>query len=134
MDENEVDPGHWSATFWQLLRYGCTGGATFLIFLALASLPLVVPSIRQGVASGAAIFVSGIFNFAVQYAFTFQSKRPVKAAILRYLLLVSFNSLWGGALANVMVQYFGIYPVVANITCALALTAFTYPAMRFFVM
>ncbi|MDH6275170.1 putative flippase GtrA [Rhizobium leguminosarum] len=120
--------------FSQLTRYVLTGGMTFLLFLSISSAPKVFPVIPDGVATGLAVFLSGVFNFYVHYLFTFRSKRSLKATALRYLILISFNSTCAGFLADYLIHSQGLNSVAANVLCAFATTIFSYPAMLIFVM
>lgn len=120
--------------FFELVRYVLIGGITFLLFLAISSAPKVFSTIPYGGASGLGIFLSGLFNFFAQYVFTFRSERPLKATAFRYLLLVGFNSICAGFLADYLIHAQGLDSVTANVLCAFTITIFSYPVMRIFVM
>ena len=118
----------------EMVRYCTVGAATFVLFIAVSSIPKFVPAIPVGVASAMAVLLTAVFNFLAQYFLTFRSGQSLRHSGLRYALLVVFNSVWGGFLTSFLVHAYGMDTVLANTLCACAITLFSYPAMRYFVM
>lgn len=74
-------------------RYLFAGGAAFIVDLGLLAVFREVLGWPTWFAAGLAFLVSFAFTYTVQRYFTFDSRSPQGLAMLRYTMLVAFNTL-----------------------------------------
>lgn len=75
------------------VRYLIAGGLSFLVDFGLLALLHDVLFWPVWLASGVSFLLSFVFTYTIQRAFSFGSRAPHGRALLRYTLLVAFNTL-----------------------------------------
>lgn len=75
------------------VRYLLVGGCAFLFDAGLLALFREVFHWPVWVSAGAAFLLSFFFTYSLQRAFSFQSELPHGQALIRYIVLVAFNTL-----------------------------------------
>lgn len=75
------------------VRYLLVGGCAFLFDAGLLALFREVFHWPVWVSAGAAFLLSFFFTYSLQRAFSFKSELPHGQALVRYILLVAFNTL-----------------------------------------
>ncbi|GAA1446657.1 GtrA family protein [Leifsonia poae] len=115
-----------------VVRYLIAGGLSFLVDFGLLALLHDVFGWPVWLASGVAFLVSFAFTYTIQRIFSFDSRAPHGRAILRYTLLVAFNTLATVlivSLVNTTVLGWAGGKVIATV----ASTAWNYFAYRYWV-
>ncbi|WP_157962347.1 GtrA family protein [Homoserinimonas sp. OAct 916] len=74
-------------------RYLLAGGAAFLVDLGILALLKLVLLWPLWLATGTAFLVSFFFTYSIQRVFAFTSQSPHGQALVRYAILVAFNTL-----------------------------------------
>jgi putative flippase GtrA len=75
------------------VRYLFFGGIAFLVDFGLLALGYQVIGLPLEVATGCAFLISFFFTYAIQRAFAFRSETPHGRSLVRYAILVGFNTL-----------------------------------------
>lgn len=114
------------------VRYLIAGGLSFIVDFGLLTLFKVVLNWQLWAATLVAFLASFVFNYLVQRMFSFGSTAPHGAALVKYALLVGFNTLATVgivALVNETAAGWGVGKVVAT----LVTTTWNYFAYRYWV-
>jgi putative flippase GtrA len=75
------------------VRYLAAGGLSFLVDFGVLSLLHEVLNWPVWLASGTSFLISFVFTYTIQRAFSFGSSAPHGRALVRYTILVAFNTL-----------------------------------------
>lgn len=76
-----------------VVRYLIAGGLSFLVDFGLLALLHTVFDWPVWLATGVAFLVSFAFTYTIQRMFSFMSRAPHGRALVRYTILVAFNTL-----------------------------------------
>jgi putative flippase GtrA len=117
---------------WSALRYLIAGGVAFLFDFGMLALFREVMGWPTWIAAGTAFVLSFAFTYSIQRVFSFGSDAPHGRALLRYTLLVVFNTLATAAI----VALIDLTPAgwaVGKVTATLATTVWNYFVYRFWV-
>ena len=118
----------------QLVIYGTVGLATLGTYAASTLLFTSTTDLQPGFVSMLSYMIAAATNFIGHRHFTFQSKRELRSSLLRYLLLLAFNALLGGAVVQIGVTLFDLSIPVANAIMLCGVTILTYVMMKWWVM
>ncbi|WP_431073508.1 GtrA family protein [Microbacterium phyllosphaerae] len=114
------------------VRYLLAGGLAFLVDLGLLALLHEVFGWPTWLAAGTAFVISFVFTYSIQRYFTFGSQEPHGRALLKYSLLVAFNTV---ATAGI-VALIDLTPAgwaMGKIASTAAMTIWNYFAYRYWV-
>lgn len=84
------------------LRYLMTGGIAFLLDFGLLALFHETFGWEVWLATGLAFVITFAFNFTAQKLFTFSSTRQTSSSLIRFTLLVAFNTVATVAIVTVL--------------------------------
>ncbi|MEV4735677.1 MULTISPECIES: GtrA family protein [unclassified Microbacterium] len=114
------------------LRYLLAGGLAFLVDLGLLALLREVFGWPTWLAAGTAFVISFAFTYTIQRYFTFGSQVPHGRALLKYALLVAFNTVaTAGIVALIDATPLGW--AVGKVVATGATTIWNYFAYRYWV-
>ena len=114
------------------IRYLIAGGLSFIVDFGLLTLLKVVFDWQLWAATIVAFLTSFVFNYLVQRMFSFGSKAPHGAALVKYAALVAFNTLATVgivALVNETAAGWGAGKVVSTMVT----TVWNYFAYRYWI-
>jgi putative flippase GtrA len=117
---------------WSALRYLIAGGVAFLVDFGMLALFREVFGWPTWLAAGVAFVLSFAFTYTIQRAFSFGSDAPHGRALLRYSLLVVFNTLATAAI----VALIDLTPAgwaVGKVVATALTTVWNYFVYRFWV-
>jgi putative flippase GtrA len=114
------------------VKYLLTGGAAFLLDLGLLALFKQVFDWPTGVAAGTAFLLSFAFTYTAQRYFTFGSSAPHGSALVKYTLLVGFNTLATAGIVALIDQV-GAGWLIGKIIATTVTTVWNYFAYRYWV-
>jgi putative flippase GtrA len=130
-------PGESISPFRRLLsssvvRYLIAGGLSFLVDFGLLALLHNVFGWAVWLATGVAFLVSFAFTYTIQRAFSFLSTSPHGRALVRYTILVGFNTLATVAIVS-LVNTSVIGWAGGKIVATIVTTVWNYFAYRYWV-
>ena len=114
------------------VRYLLAGGLAFLVDFALLALFREILGWPTWFAAAAAFIVSFAFTYTIQRFFSFRSDTPHGAALLRYTLLVIFNTAATAGIVAVSDQTSAGW-IVGKVAATAATTIWNYFAYRYWV-
>lgn len=131
---NEVPRRNWLTTLWgsSAVRYLVVGGFCFVVDAGLIWLMHDVAHWPIGLATPLAFLASFVVTFTLQRTFAFESTAAVPGSVLRYTVLVAFNTLattlivWG-------VDLTGAAWIFGKMAAVIATTVWNYFAYRYWV-
>lgn len=113
-------------------RYLLAGGAAFIVDFALLALFRQVFGWPTWIAAGVAFVGSFAFTYTVQRYFTFGSQAPHGRALIKYALLVVFNTLATAAIVA-LIDMTPAGWVVGKVVATVVTTIWNYFAYRYWV-
>jgi len=130
------DPAHpsWIRTLvnHSAFRYLVVGGASFVIDFGLLAVLFQVLHWPLWLATGTAFLTSFVFSYLMQRAFSFGSESPHASTLVKYLILLAFNTLATiGIVALVDLTGWGWG--AGKISATVITTAWNYFAYRYWV-
>ena len=114
------------------IRYLVAGGLSFLVDIGLLALFHEVFAWPTWLAAGTAFVLSFAFTYTIQRYFTFESSAPHGRTLLKYTVLVIFNTL----ATAVIVALIDMTPAgwaVGKVAATAATTIWNYFAYRYWV-
>jgi len=117
---------------WSALRYLIAGGVAFLFDFGMLALFRQVWGWPTWIAAGTAFVLSFAFTYTIQRVFSFGSDAPHGRALLRYTLLVVFNTLATAAIVA-LVDLTPAGWAVGKVAATVATTVWNYFVYRFWV-
>lgn len=114
------------------VRYLFAGGLSFLVDFGLLALLHEVLFWPVWLASGVSFLVSFAFTYTIQRYFSFNSLSPHGRALVRYALLVVFNTLATVAIVS-LVNVSPLSWAGGKVIATVATTAWNYFAYRYWV-
>ncbi|MDQ0574693.1 putative flippase GtrA [Agromyces albus] len=114
------------------VRYLIAGGAAFLVDLGLLALFKNVLGWPLWLATAAAFLLSFFFTYTVQKMFAFTSMAPHGIAILKYAVLVAFNTA-ASVVIVASVDWTGAGWVAGKVIATVVMTVWNYFAYRYWV-
>ena len=114
------------------VRYLVAGGAAFLVDFGLLWLLSEGAGWPLWLATGTAFLLSFFFTYTVQRVFAFESQSPHGVAILKYALLVAFNTV---ASVGIVALFEATGPgwAVGKVVSTIVLVIWNYFAYRYWV-
>lgn len=113
-----------------VVRYLLAGGVSFLVDLGLLALFHSVFGWPVWLATGTAFLISFAFTYTLQRLFSFMATTPHGRALLRYTLLVGFNTLASVAIVSAvnasLVGWVGGKVIATAVTTAWNFFAYKY--------
>lgn len=114
------------------VRYLFAGGLSFLVDFGILALLHEVFSWPVWLASGVSFLISFAFTYTIQRFFSFNSRAPHGRAILRYTVLVAFNTLATVAIVA-LVNYSPLSWAGGKVIATVVTTTWNYFAYRYWV-
>lgn len=114
------------------IRYLIAGGLSFIVDFGLLTLLKVVFDWQLWAATVVAFLTSFVFNYLVQRMFSFGSKAPHGAALVKYALLVAFNTLATVGIVALVNETAAGW-ATGKVASTLATTVWNYFAYRYWV-
>lgn len=114
------------------VRYLVAGGAAFLVDFGLLWLLSEVAGWPLWLATGTAFLLSFFFTYTVQRVFAFESQSPHGIAIVKYALLVAFNTV---ASVGIVALFEATGPgwAIGKVVSTVVLVIWNYFAYRYWV-
>lgn len=114
------------------VRYLLTGGTAFLLDLGMLALFRQVFGWPTWLAAGTAFLLSFAFTYTAQRYFAFDSDAPHGTALVKYTILVAFNTV---ATAGIVafIDLVGGGWLVGKVAATVATTVWNYFAYRYWV-
>lgn len=114
------------------VRYLVAGGVCFLIDFGLLALFSQVLHWPLWLATGAAFLISFFFTYGIQRVFSFSSRAPHGAALVKYAILVGFNTLATIAIVALITNA-GAGWAIGKIGATVVTTVWNYFIYRYWV-
>jgi putative flippase GtrA len=114
------------------VRYLFAGGLSFLIDFGILALLHEVFGWPVWLASGVSFLISFAFTYTIQRFFSFSSRAPHGRALLRYTILVAFNTLATVAIVA-LVNYSPLSWAGGKVIATVVTTTWNYFAYRYWV-
>lgn len=114
------------------VRYLIAGGLAFLVDLGLLALFHQVFGWPTWLAAGLAFIISFAFTYTIQRWFTFGSQAPHGPALVKYAVLVAFNTLATAAIVG-LIDLTPAGWVVGKVVATAATTVWNYFVYRYWV-
>lgn len=114
------------------VRYLIAGGLSFLVDFGLLTLFRQVLGWQLWVATAVAFLVSFVFNYLIQRIFSFGSTTPHGIALVKYSILVAFNTVATVVIVDLMNQTAAGWGV-GKVASTAATTVWNYFAYRYWV-
>jgi putative flippase GtrA len=113
------------------LRYLAVGGTSFLVDFSLLYVFHELFGIRLWISTGIAFLASFFFNFTFQKIFAFSSKAHRGWSLVKYILLVGFNTIATIGIVALLYTYIGWE--FAKVVSTVLTTVWNYLAYRYVV-
>lgn len=113
------------------LRYLAVGGTSFLVDFGLLYVFHELVGIRLWISTGIAFLASFFFNFTFQKIFAFSSKANRGWSLVKYILLVGFNTIATIGIVALLYTYIGWE--LAKVISTVLTTVWNYLAYRYVV-
>lgn len=113
-------------------RYLVAGGAAFLVDFGLLWLFAEVARWPLWLATGTAFLLSFFFTYTVQRVFAFESQSPHGIAIVKYAILVGFNTLASVGIVALF-EASGAGWAIGKVVSTVVLVIWNYFAYRYWV-
>lgn len=114
------------------IRYLFAGGLAFLVDLGLLALFHEVFGWPTWLAAGLAFIVSFAFTYSIQRWFTFGSRAPHGPALVKYAILVAFNTVATAAIVG-LIDLTPAGWVAGKVVATVATTVWNYFVYRYWV-
>ena len=116
----------------KLGKYFFSGGSAFLLDFGLLVFLVQLVKLNAGIAAAIAFVVSTIYAYLAQKYITFSAKGDFGESILRYLILLVFNTLFTSVTVEFFQNLWQLY-FVGKIMAAALTTAWNLPIMHYWV-
>jgi len=114
------------------VRYLIAGGLSFLVDFGVLALLHEVFAWPVWLASGTSFLISFAFTYSIQRFFSFSARTPHGRALMRYTILVIFNTLATVAIVA-LVNYSPLSWAGGKVVATVVTTAWNYFAYRYWV-
>lgn len=121
-----------SVTGHSAFRYLLVGGASFLIDFGLLALLYAALAWPLWIATGTAFLTSFVFNYAMQRSFSFGSTEKHVSTLVKYLVLLAFNTVATIAIVWLL-DLGGLGWGVGKVAATLITTGWNYFAFKYWV-
>ena len=109
-------------------RYLLVGGSSFVLDFGVLYVLHEIAEIRLWISTGIAFLCSFFYNFTLQKLFAFSSQAHTPRSLLKYVLLVGFNTIATIGIVAVLYVYIGW--IAAKIVSTVMTTVWNYLAYR----
>ncbi|WP_426738756.1 GtrA family protein [Plantibacter sp. 2H11-2] len=126
-------PGRLRKLVWNSgVRYLLVGGSAFLVDLGLLALFYTVLGWPLPVATVVAFLLSFVYTYSMQRVFAFGSQAPQGGALVKYAILVVFNTIATAAIVSLIDTTFAGW-IGGKVVATVATTIWNYFAYRYWV-
>ena len=109
-------------------RYLLVGGSSFVLDFGVLYVLHEIAEIRLWISTGIAFLCSFFYNFTLQKMFAFSSQAHTPRSLVKYVLLVGFNTIATIGIVAVLYVYIGW--IAAKIVSTVMTTVWNYLAYR----
>ncbi len=109
-------------------RYLLVGGSSFILDFGVLYVLHEIAEIRLWISTGIAFLCSFFYNFTLQKVFAFSSQAHTPRSLVKYILLVGFNTVATIGIVAVLYVYIGW--IAAKIVSTVMTTVWNYLAYR----